>query len=705
MPAAKRAVRVVKSSGDTENFDPNVITTECVEAGIEFWTAAEVALEVARGIKDGISTKELQHETLEVLARKSPEAADRYRQFHSMKVRTSQNTIEAFDRKKITASILEETRIPEEVAKNVAREAEDELRRLKLRFISGPLIREIVNVKLLEHGLEEARADYTRLGMPVYDATRLIEMGARGETGPYPNPEAVHGLMADTIFREYALLKVLPLDLADAHMRGDIHIHGLDYFPTRPYCAHHDLRWFLKTGLKVDGTGKTTAVAGPARKAQVAVLHAAKALAAARTNLFGPQGMDFFNVWLAPYIRGMDYAEVRQVAQMFIYETGHMYAGGRILPSDINIEYGCPELLAGVPAVLPGGEVKDRTTYGDFEEEARDLARALTEVYLEGDHAGKGFPFPRPSYKLRGEYRGRDGYDEFMVTVHETAARFGTPNFINLEATPGGNVSGLGEGIMFHADTEDLEDLKAGTLRSGCLQAVTINLPRIAYQAGGREDRFYQLLDERMEGAKGVIDTKRDIIRGRLDGGHLPFLGQEAEGERYFRVNRAFQLIGYVGLNETARAFTGHELHEEPAARRFAREVVAHMADTLKTWRDETGLRWVLGQTPDGATARRLAKLDYGLFASSAVVQGDRETGDVHYTGCAHVRDGAPAGLMQRLEIEGEFHPMHSGGMITLVPVEEERRRPEDLLDLTRDITEKTGVGYWAYRPGGAGCG
>ncbi|RLG56332.1 MAG: hypothetical protein DRN95_06925, partial [Candidatus Hydrothermarchaeota archaeon] len=56
-------IRVVKSSGDMENFDPNIITTECVEAGIEFWTAAEVAFEVAKQVYDGISTKELQETT------------------------------------------------------------------------------------------------------------------------------------------------------------------------------------------------------------------------------------------------------------------------------------------------------------------------------------------------------------------------------------------------------------------------------------------------------------------------------------------------------------------------------------------------------------------------------------------------------------------------------------------------------------------
>lgn len=116
---------VVKTSGDVEPFDPNVITTECVEAGIEFWTSAEVAMEVSRRIYDGINTKDLHTTVLEILYKKNPEAAERYKRFHSMHVRTSRNTIEAFDKKKIVSSLQLETGLPKELSQNVAKETEE----------------------------------------------------------------------------------------------------------------------------------------------------------------------------------------------------------------------------------------------------------------------------------------------------------------------------------------------------------------------------------------------------------------------------------------------------------------------------------------------------------------------------------------------------------------------------------------------------
>jgi ribonucleoside-triphosphate reductase len=700
MVAARQGIRVVKSSGDVEPFDPNIITTECVEAGIEFWTAAEVALEVAKRIYDGISTRDIQTSTLDILYKKNPAAAERYKRFHSMHVRTSRNTIEDFDRRKIVSSLILETGLPKELAEQVAKETEMELRKLKLDFISGPLIREIANVKLLEHGFERARADYTRLGMPVYETTQLVEMGSRENANLQHNPETIHKLMADQVFKEYALLKVLPLHLADAHMWGEIHIHDLEYFATRPYCAQHDLRWFLKNGLKVDGTGQNTSVAGPAKNAEVAILHAAKALAAAQTNYAGGQGLDFFNVWLAPYLQGMDYKQVKQMAQMYIYEMSQMYVarGGQTVFSDIDIEYGVPKIVADVPAVLPGGIVKERVTYGDFDEEARQFAKALTEVYLEGDYVGKPFFFPKPNYKLRKEDLSKEGYDDFMVLVHKTVAKYGTPYFLNLYAgyLPD-NVFAQCCRLVLQPDNDDFQDLMNGTMRTGSLQVVTINLPRIAYEANGDDAKFYEILDERLRLAREAIMIKRDVIKRRLEQGLLPFLTQDVNGEPYYRIDRVVHSIGYVGVNEMVQSMTGMEMHESDDAWRFGLEVIKYISDTTTRWTQESGLKWVLTQTPAESTAYRLAKLDYGQFAEKAVVRGDLSSGSIYYTNSSHVRVDADIPLFRRLQIEGAFHPLNTGGMMAHVWIGESHPDPEALWELTKKIAMNTLVGYWAY--------
>jgi len=615
-------------------------------------------------------------------------------------VRTSQNTIEKFDKNKIVNSLIKETGISKELAEEIAKDVENIILRLNLKYISAPLIREIVNVKLLERGLEKERLNYTRLGVPVYDVTNIIEKGVRENANLQHNPETIHKLVADWVMKEYVLTKILPIHLADAHMRGEIHIHDLEYFATRPYCFQHDLRWFLKNGLKVDGTGENTAVAGPAKHAEVAILHAAKALAAAQTNFAGGQGLDFFNVWLAPYLAGKSYEEIKQLAQMFIYEMSQMYVarGGQTVFSDIDIEYGVPKICEDLPAVLPGGVVKENVTYGDFEEEAILFAKALTEVYLEGDYVGKPFFFPKPNYKIRKECFKKEGFDEFMILVHKCVAKFGTPYFLNLIADyMPDNVFAQCCRLILAPDSKDWEDFKNGCMRTGSLQVVTINLPRIAYEANGDDEKLFELLEERMKLAREVIEIKEEVIRKRMEQGALPFLTQDVNGEPYYRLDKVVRSIGFVGLNEMLKAHIDEELHESKYAWKFGLEVIKRMLDITIEWTEETGVRWVITQTPAESAAHRLALLDLREFNGKAIVQGDRKTGAVYYTNSSHVRVSADIPLFERLKIEGSFHPLCNGGMMAHVWIGESYPNPELLWELTKKIVNKTLVGYWAY--------
>ncbi len=295
MASAITRVRVVKTSGDLDFFDPNLIASDCMDAGIDFWTAAEVAFEVSKRIYDGISSEEIQKATLEVLSKKNPEAAERYKRFHSMYVRTSRNTIDAFDRKRIEESLLKETTLPREIAENISKETEMELRRLKLEFISAPLIREVVNVKLLEHGFEEARRDYTRLGMPVYDAMKVIT-GGRGYTKIREN-------ISRRVLKEYTLLKILPLHIADSHMNGDIHIHSLESFA-------------ISTGDIY-----FTPEVDKARNAYIASSRIFHAIRKFRELSSGRIILPFFTSPLSQYLRDMTSEEVRSFLEYFFAEA------------------------------------------------------------------------------------------------------------------------------------------------------------------------------------------------------------------------------------------------------------------------------------------------------------------------------------------------------------------------------------------------
>jgi ribonucleoside-triphosphate reductase len=278
-------------------------------------------------------------------------------------VRTTDGHIIEWDRNRIAHQIVEETKLvetfygykgaSEETAQEIALEVENRIKNMGLKSLSGPLIREIVNITLLEKGMVQYRNVSTRVGTPVFDAHQ-IDVGkgfeAHDNANLQENAETSHKKKADKISKEQYLLQ-LPPTLADHHLSGEMHIHDLEYFGTRPFCQDWDLRYFFYYGLMPDGNGTKASVAGPAKRAEVAILHAVKALGSAQTNFAGGQGYYNFLTFLAPFCEGMNYEEIKQLVQMFVYEMTQMMVarGGQLVFSSIQLSPGVPVLWHDKP--------------------------------------------------------------------------------------------------------------------------------------------------------------------------------------------------------------------------------------------------------------------------------------------------------------------------------------------------------------------
>ncbi len=364
-------------------------------------------------------------------------------------VRTSDAMILSWNRQRIAEALVRETMLcqelfgipsmPIEEAEQIAAEVEQQIQQMQLPFISAPLIREVQNQVLLEKAKTSPkyavyRNALTRVGMPLWDFSRIIGGGgyeARENANMQANPETLHKKIADKLCKE-AYLLMLPPEIADAHLVGDIHIHDLEYFGTRPFCADYDARYFFKYGLMCDGTGERTAVAKPASHATVAVLHLIKVLAAGQTNCAGGQGLFNFNVFMAPYLRGLSEREIKQVAQTILFEANETYVsrGGQLVFSSIQLEAGIPKIWQDAPVVYRGKVGPD--TYGDYADEARIFMESILEQYCQGDAMGKMFSFPKPEVRLRRDYLTKSEYEKAMFLAAKLSAKFGSSYFDNV---------------------------------------------------------------------------------------------------------------------------------------------------------------------------------------------------------------------------------------------------------------------------------
>src|SRR5512134_1047062 len=216
-------------------------------------------------------------------------------------VRTSDETMLGWDRQRIVDALVRETYVDFDTAKEIAREVEDLIATSTIRMITAPLIRELVDTKLVERGLEQARRMHTRLGMPLYDVDQLILHPNKENANVPHGPEATNLTLAETIKKEYALLSVFSQEVADAHMRGDIHLNDLG-FVDRPYCSGQSLEYIKRFGLSLPNS---IAMAKPAKHPEVLLAHMVKFAAALQSHFAGAIGWDAVNLFFAPYLRGL----------------------------------------------------------------------------------------------------------------------------------------------------------------------------------------------------------------------------------------------------------------------------------------------------------------------------------------------------------------------------------------------------------------
>jgi ribonucleoside-triphosphate reductase len=673
-------------------------------------------------------------------------------------VRTTDGHIIDYDRNRIVRQIVDETRLvetfygyegaTEEQAQQIAREVEQRIQGLGLKSLSGPLIREIVNMALLEKGLVQYRNVCTRVGTPVFDA-HLIDVGrgfeAHDNANLQENAETSHKKKADKISKEQYLLQ-LPPDLADHHLSGDLHIHDLEYFGTRPFCQDWDLRYFFYYGLMPDGNGTKASVAGPAKRAEVAILHAVKALGSAQTNFAGGQGYYNFLTFLAPFFEGLPYDEIKQMMQMFVYEMTQMMVarGGQLVFSSIQLSPGVPSLWLDKPCVYKGkiwdGKSAPRHTYGEFEREVRLLFKAIMEVMLEGDYWGKPFSFPKPEISIEPDFMNEreefnrahpdlPTYRELYLLTFELASKFGTPYYDN--QLP--EYRGAGKGISCYqccayqfsavADKDSDFDKKlffenGRHFSMGSWQVVSVNCPRAAYNAEGDDTRLFGELKALMDESIEIFKIKRrwmNLIRAHS---RMPFAMQRPKdpntGERgavAVDLEGLVYTIGVVGVNEMVQHHTGKQIHESKEAFKLAIRAMTEMELYAKKLSQINNMTIALARTPAETTGQRFAVADllnkrYHDYAVK-VIKGDLDytlgmlgkTSDlpVYYTNGTHVAPGANVPLTKRMEIEHVFFPIVDGGNIFHIWLGEARPDPRGLYDMAMKLCKNTQIGYFAF--------
>jgi anaerobic ribonucleoside-triphosphate reductase len=594
-------------------------------------------------------------------------------------VRTSHFTLEAFDANKITNSLIKEAKVPPELAKKAAKEAEKRLRKSKTKYMTAPLVREVVNAILVEKGYEDYRHKLTRLGMPVHEVTSLIDAKAKNR-----DSTAILSKAGKNVLSEYTLLNVFPRDIADAHVSGAIHVNSLGTWILKPDEVMHDMRFFFQHGLKQ--TNPLQLSNEPPKTFESALsttfnvfLHTIR-----ETNAI--QTCSYFNVFLAPFIRGVDASVVKEALRQFILNL-NQYAN-----VTLGLDLSTPKFLASKVAI--GAEGKPCGKYGDFAVESLLLASLIIEVVAEESNP-KPLLNPKLVLKIDKETVTDGEVRAVLLKAHSLAAEKGLVYFASALQKGEKNAVFSASGCKLEADLTG--DWETDTLRTGCLGVVTVNLPRIVHESEKDPNNFLKILKERCELAARALRIK---YRGLKQHGKtaLPFITQRSNGDTYYRLQNCSRIINLAGFREAVEAFCGKNMSSEES-KVFAEELVKNLMAFKRKFSRRHGKRLFPAVLPSFEASTRLAQLDVEKYGVAKVkFSGTREKPFYSTTQRLSLQDGEfPIISSETLETEKKLRDLNAGGGLTIIELADSVYTTEALMKLTAYLVNNRSLEFFTY--------
>lgn len=492
------------------------------------------------------------------------------------------------------------------------------------------------------------------------------------------------------ITANYWLSEIYDEEISAAHRNCDMHIHDLSMLTG--YCAGWSLKQLIKEGLG-GVPGKITS--SPASHLSTLCNQMVNFLGIMQNEWAGAQAFSSFDTYLAPFVKvdNLSYKEVKQCIQSFIYGVNTPSRWGTQAPfSNITLDWTVPSDLKDLPAIVGGKELD--FTYGDCEKEMAMINKAFIDIMIEGDANGRGFQYPIPTYSITSDFDWSP--TENNKLLFEMTAKYGTPyfsNYINSDMEPSDVRSMC---CRLRLDLRELRKKSGGFFGSGestgSIGVVTINMPRIAYQAENELD-FYKKLDHLMDIAARSLKIKRTVITKLLNEGLYPYT------KRYLgTLDNHFSTIGLVGMNEAGlnANWIGADM-TDPKCQQFSKDVLNHMRERLSDYQEEYGDLYNLEATPAESTSYRLAKHDVEQFPD--IITAAEPGGEPYYTNSSHMPVGYTDDIFTALDVQDELQTLYTSGTVFHAFLGEKLSDWQAAANLVRKIAENYRLPYYTISP------
>ena len=492
------------------------------------------------------------------------------------------------------------------------------------------------------------------------------------------------------ITANYWLSEVYDEEIANAHRNADLHLHDLSMLTG--YCAGWSLKQLIQEGLG-GVVGKITSA--PASHLATLCNQMVNFLGIMQNEWAGAQAFSSFDTYLAPFVKvdNLNYDQVKKCIESFIYGVNTPSRWGTQAPfSNITLDWKVPADLAEMNAIV-GGKERD-FKYKDCQAEMDMINKAFIEIMIEGDHNGRGFQYPIPTYSITSNFDWSDTENNRLL--FEMTSKYGTPyfsNYINSDMEPSDVRSMC---CRLRLDLRELRKKSGGFFGSGestgSIGVVTINMPRIAYLAENEAD-FYKRLGHIMDIAARSLKIKRTVITRLLDEGLYPYT------KRYLGTfENHFSTLGLVGMNEVglnAKWLRADLTHKE--TQEFTKDVLNFMRNRLSDYQEKYGDLYNLEATPAESTSYRLAKHDLKRFPD--IITACEDNSVPYYTNSSHLPVGYTADIFEALDVQDDLQTLYTSGTVFHAFLGEKLPSWQSAANLVRKIAENYKLPYYTLSP------
>ncbi len=509
-------------------------------------------------------------------------------------------------------------------------------------------------------------------------------------------------LIAGEVSKDIVDRLLLPERIVKAHKEGVLHFHDKDYFIQPMFnCCLINIKDMLDNETVMNGKKIETP-----KSFQVACTVMTQIIAAVASNQYGGQSVNVAH--LGKYLRKTYDKYYKKYYNHFI-EEGKTEKEAETLAKDFAEMRKQEDLVAGIQTVqyqintlmTTNGQSPFVTLFmhiveGDeYEKEVAQIIEEILKQRLKGIKNSEGHyitpAFPKLIYVL-DECNNLSGgkYDYITKLAVKCSAKRLYPDYISAkkmrEIYEGNVFSPMGcRSFLSPYKDENGEYKFEGRFNQG---VVSINLPQIAIMASGNKEKFYKILDDRLELCFDACMCRHNALKGVTSDyspihwqyGAIARLKKGEKIDKYLYGNYSTMSLGYIGLYEVSKLMTGKS-HTEKEGKEFVEELMKYLRKVVDGWKKDTNIGFALYGTPAESLCYRFAKIDEEKFGSIKDI-----TDKGYYTNSYHVDVRENINAFDKLKFESSFQPISSGGCISYVEIPNMEKNYEALEEIVKFI-------------------